>query len=71
MGFSRRQFTREFKLAAVARRRGFHQGSSAGVGGQRTCCIAGGGSFSKVQGMLFLWASDAGRRIGSRLAVRV
>ena len=55
MGLSRRQFSREFKLAALQR---LERGSSVGEVARafeiiRACSIAGGKSFGKGQGTRF------------------
>ena len=69
MGLSRRQFTKEFKLAAV---RWFEQGVSIDEAARAlevnpNCCIAGVESFARARATSFrVMGSRAGRRVGSR-----
>jgi hypothetical protein len=68
MGMSRRQFTKEFKLAAVRRlEEGVSLGEVArGLEVNTTCCTAGGVSFGKDQATRFpVMDNGAGPRAGS------
>ncbi len=71
MGLSRRQFTKEFKLAAIQQ---LEMGASVAevarafeINPDRICCTAGGRSSAKGRATPFrAWASGAGKRPGWR-----